>query len=102
MRAGVRVLSHPQGVRLDGHLLRGGEASTVYHCTSPPFVLSNRTRCVERVQERCGAPAPPRQAATRSPAWAVGPASSWSALSSVGSLSDGSGVGTVTTTSGVS
>src|SRR6185295_8430102 len=27
MRAGVRVLTHPQGVRLDGHLLRGGAAT---------------------------------------------------------------------------
>ena len=46
MRAGVRVLNHPQGVRLDGHLLRGGAATrTVDHCTSPPFVPGNRTRC---------------------------------------------------------
>ena len=38
-------LSHPQGVRLDGHLLRGGAATrTVDHCTSPPFVPGNRTR----------------------------------------------------------
>src|SRR4051812_16753736 len=44
MRAGVRVLTHPQGVRLDGHLLRGGAATSIYHCTSPPFVLPNRTR----------------------------------------------------------
>jgi hypothetical protein len=35
---------HPQGVRLDGHLLRGGAATrTVDHCTSPPFVPDNRT-----------------------------------------------------------
>src|SRR5215210_6507959 len=39
------LLNHPQGVRLDGHLLRGGAATrTVYHCTSPPFVPRNRTR----------------------------------------------------------
>src|SRR5688572_24277673 len=38
-RAGVRFAYHPQGVRLDGHLLRGGAATrTVDHCTSPPFV----------------------------------------------------------------
>jgi hypothetical protein len=55
MRAGVRVLTHPQGVRLDGHLLRGGAATrTVDHCTSPPFVPSNRTRCAGCVQEREG------------------------------------------------
>jgi hypothetical protein len=35
---------HPQGVRLDGHLLRGGAATrTVDHCTSPPFVPIYRT-----------------------------------------------------------
>ena len=98
MRAGVRVLSHPQGVRLDGHLLRGGAASTVYHCTSPPFVLGNRTRCVDRVQERPVAiRRPPAGSAS-----AAGPASSSTARSSVGSLPAGSGSGRVTTTSGVS
>ena len=45
VRAGVRVAYHPQGVRLNGHLLRGGAATrTVDHCTSPPFVPKNRTR----------------------------------------------------------
>src|SRR5688572_11955280 len=45
------LLTHPQGVRLDGHLLRGGAATrTVDHCTSPPFVPRNRTRCRTRVQ----------------------------------------------------
>ena len=48
------LLTHPQGVRLDGHLLRGGAATrTVDHCTSPPFVPRNRTRrgamCARRV-----------------------------------------------------
>src|SRR3954452_973634 len=33
-----------RGVRLDGHLLRGGAATrTVDHCTSPPFVPNHRT-----------------------------------------------------------
>src|SRR4051794_38027755 len=33
-----------RGVRLDGHLLRGGAATrTVDHCTSPPFVRGNLT-----------------------------------------------------------
>ena len=65
MRAGVRVLSHPQGVRLDGHLLRGGAATvlsiTAHHLLS---FSRNRTRCVERVQERARrAVRRPRQAA---------------------------------------
>src|SRR4029077_10543208 len=52
MRAGVRVLTHPQGVRLDGDLLRGGAATVIYHCTSPPFVPGNRTRWTWCAQER--------------------------------------------------
>ena len=47
---------HPQGVRLNGHLLRGGAATrTVDHCTSPPFVPGNRTRWArsERKARRC-------------------------------------------------
>src|SRR5918994_4321793 len=45
------LLTHPQGVRLDGHLLRGGAATrTVDHCTSPPFVPRNRTRTRVRAQ----------------------------------------------------
>src|SRR4051794_37446360 len=44
IRAGVRLLTHPQGVRLDEHLLGGGAATlTVDHCTSPPFVRENPT-----------------------------------------------------------
>ena len=46
------LLTHPQGVRLNGHLLRGGAATrTVDHCTSPPFVPANRTRTGKRAQE---------------------------------------------------
>src|SRR4051794_34855227 len=29
---------------LDGHLLRGGAARTIYHCTSPPFGHGKRYR----------------------------------------------------------
>ena len=62
--------THPQGVRLDGHLLRGGAATrTVDHCTSPPFVPRHRTGWSGGTQalrsvpltERCdAAPAPAR------------------------------------------
>ena len=45
------TLHHPQGVRLDGHLLRGGAATTFRHCTSPPFVRGNRTRRLDRAQD---------------------------------------------------
>ncbi len=55
IRTGARVAYHPQGVRLDGHLLRGGAATrTVDHCTSPPFVPGNRTRTRLQAQERPG------------------------------------------------
>src|SRR4029077_11840674 len=48
----LELLTHPQGVRLNGHLLRGGAATrTVDHCTSPPFVPGNRTRTGNRTQE---------------------------------------------------
>src|SRR2546425_2664670 len=51
MRTGVRGLSTAQGVRLDGHLLRGGAATrTVDHCTSPPFVPDYRTRWLRGAQ----------------------------------------------------
>src|SRR5918994_741912 len=60
------LLTHPQGVRLDGHLLRGGAATrTVDHCTSPPFVPRNRTRWLTPAQ---GPPATGRRSgAGRSP-----------------------------------
>ena len=82
---GVRVAYHPQGVRLDGHLLRGGAATrTVDHCTSPPFVPENRTRTRERkggearASPRSGggrsaAPTPPLRRAPRAPGRASGP-----------------------------
>jgi len=43
LRTGLRKPSTHRGDRLDGHLLRGGAATTVDHCTSPPFVPINRT-----------------------------------------------------------
>src|SRR6266566_6579387 len=50
-------LSHPQGVRLDGHLLRGGAATrTVDHCTSPPFVPDYRTRWSRVAQAEIASP----------------------------------------------
>src|SRR4029079_12427594 len=55
------LLTHPQGVRLDGHLLRGGAATrTVDHCTSPPFVPKNRTRTLGGAQARERLRGPPR------------------------------------------
>ena len=57
-----------RGVRLDGHLLRGGAATrTVDHCTSPPFVPRNptrrraiRARPRRRLVSAAGRPAPRR------------------------------------------
>jgi hypothetical protein len=55
-RAGFPKLSHPQGVRLDGHLLRGGAATrTVDHCTSPPFVRGQPYRIAPAGGKRAGA-----------------------------------------------
>ena len=76
MRAGVRVAYHPQGVRLDGHLLRGGAATrTVDHCTSPPFVPGNRTRCACECKSASGAVARPGRRAQRRPGGRPGRAS---------------------------
>ncbi len=45
------LLTTHRGVRLDGHLLRGGAATrTVDHCTSPPFVPRHLMRCRDRAQ----------------------------------------------------
>ena len=80
------LLTHPQGVRLDGHLLRGGAATrTVDHCTSPPFVPGNRTRTRDASASVANA-APFR--AVRRPRGCrpgAGPPSTSSARSSVGS-----------------
>src|SRR5205814_10379841 len=54
-----------QGDRLNGHLLRGGAARTIYHCTSPPFVRENGTRTAEVMQQ--GEPAPPPASAPPAP-----------------------------------
>ena len=69
IRTGVQIASHPQGVRLDGHLLRGGAATRrVDHCTSPPFVLANRIRCFASTRMRCA----DRTARSRRPTAAAG------------------------------
>ena len=39
-----------RGVRLDGHLLRGGAATMFAHCTSPPFVREHLSRRSPTVQ----------------------------------------------------
>src|SRR4051794_41717934 len=59
-RAGFPSVPTCRGVRLDGHLLRGGAATrTVDHCTSPPFVPNHRTGCPFGVQERLTTIRPP-------------------------------------------
>ena len=92
------LLTHPQGVRLDGHLLRGGAATrTVDHCTSPPFVPANRTRCrgckrARRDPDQAAARSRrrrPTRRAPRAPCRASGP------------RRPGRSAGTSTTTSGV-
>ena len=99
MRAGVRVAYHPQGVRLDGHLLRGGAATrTVDHCTSPPFVPTKPYPMTgSSARARSGGHG--RQAATAAPVRPTrrGPRAPWSRT---GSGRRGAG-GTVTATSGV-
>src|SRR4051794_29557104 len=89
-------LSHPQGVRLNGHLLRGGAATrTVDHCTSPPFVPGHRTGCFCAAQAARRAATPPRsrmaslgliggQAAFGNGVAAVDVVRIWTALSSAG------------------
>src|SRR5258706_15490550 len=90
-RTGVRFAYHPQGVRLDGHLLRGGAATrTVDHCTSPPFVPSYRTRWSRGAQAAFDHP----EGVGTAPHW-----SSSTALSRVGSWPAATSVGRVTTTS---
>ena len=104
MRTGVRVLTHPQGVRLDGHLLRGGAATrTVDHCTSPPFVPANRTRAVSSARAAMRrSPPPVRPRPPQAPSPRRCPPSTSSARSSVGSVPAGTGVGRSPTTSGLS
>src|ERR1035437_8150234 len=117
-RTGVRKLHHPQGVRLDGHLLRGGAATTFRHCTSPPFVRGHRTRRPPYAQDpnvpgcprppnaprAAGRPSPTETQAARSsnPVAPVVAASTWRARSRTGSVPAGVLAGTATGMSGVS
>ena len=87
------LLTHPQGVRLDGHLLRGGAATrTVDHCTSPPFVPGNRTRCA-KASASSGTGRRAQAAARRRRRGGVAAPSSSSALSRIGSVAGRESVG---------
>ena len=108
-RTGVRIATdHSSGSSLSDDLRRGGAATTtVDHCTSPPFVHIDPTRCGARVQAggSCGgrglkraAPTPTRRGRTTSDPSGSSP-STLRPASSTGS-SPGLAGASVTTTSG--